>query len=260
VVVTRADVLDVVASTLAAECGCQPGDFAGDGIRLSVVPPARGGDTVGRRFPRDSHSLTIATMGAAAVVAATPTWMPWATELFGEADPREIFGARLLGAAARRVSRHSRSLHGPLLYACASRTDWRAREAPRGYRVTVGGAELMEPLSSHEWPNAASPRAAVQGRAVAVAAVATERDRVAGVATATSDSDDLWQIGVDVRAEQRGRGLGAALTSRVTDAVLGAGRVPYYGTAPDNVASRRVAHAVGFFPVWVSAFTSATAG
>ena len=66
----------------------------------------------------------------------------------------------------------------------------------------------------------------------------------------------MWQLGVDVAPRHRGRGVGAALVSRVTDSVLGMGRVPYYGTAPGNIASRRLARAVGFLPVWISAFTT----
>ena len=67
--------------------------------------------------------------------------------------------------------------------------------------------------------------------------------------TATTDSDTLWQIGIDVHLEHRGRGLGAALTSQAARAVLDEGRVPYYGSSINNIASRRTAQAAGFYPV-----------
>ena len=252
---SRSHALDVVLSALAAEACCQPGDFTAGGVRLSEVSPNQGGDRWRRRFPRPEHSLAITTTGAGAVVSATPSWMPWVAEVFREADPGAVFSPGLLGAASWQASRYSYSLHGPVLYSVASSRDWRAHETPDGYTVDVGGAELLASLVDADWPNAISARASAQGRHVAVAAVAVRRDAVAGVVAATADSDVLWQLGVDVKVGHRGKGLGRVLTSRVTEAVLQMGRVPYYGSPPDNVASRRTAQSVGFFPAWVSAFT-----
>ncbi len=253
--ITRAQALEVVAAALAAESGCRPEDFAGDGVHVAELAPTRGDDPRRRRFPRSGHSLSIATMGAAVVVSATSSWMPWLREALREAEPGDLFGPAVLGAASQQASRHSCSLRGPLLYGCASSGDWRGHGAPEGYSVTVGGAELVGSLARADWPNAISARARAQGRAVAAAAVARRGGEVAGVATATADSEELWQVGVDVGARHRGRALGAALVSRVTESALRSGRVPYYGSAADNIASRRLARTVGFVPVWIAAFT-----
>ena len=254
--VTRERVHEVAASTLAAESGCRPDDFSGDGVLLREIAPEPPDDARLRRFPRFVHSLSITTMGGAVIVSATPSWMPWLREATRGAGPEDLFGPRILGAVSERASRRSCSLHGPLLYGCAASRDWRAHEAPGGYGVRAGGADLLEALPGDDWPNAISPRASAQGRRIAVAAVATSRGEAAGVATATEDSDAMWQLGVDVAPRHRGRGVGAALVSRVTDSVLGMGRVPYYGTAPGNIASRRLARAAGFLPVWIAAFTT----
>lgn len=259
--VTRERVHEVAASTLAAESGCRPDDFSGDGVLLRELAPRPPEDARPRRFPRFAHSLSITTMGGAVVVSATPSWLPWLGEQIRGAGPEDLFGPRILGAVSERASRRSGFLNGPVLYGCAASRDWRAHETPDGYGVTAGGAELLACLAGADWPNAISPRASAQGRRVAAAAVATSRGEAAGVATATADSDAMWQLGVDVAPRHRGRGVGAALVSRVTDSVLRMGRVPYYGTAPGNIASRRLARAVGFAPVWVSAFTTeASAG
>ena len=195
-------------------------------------------------------------MGKGVVVSATRKWMPWVAALFRDVEPDEAFSLDLLSEASRRVSRCSYRLNGPLLYNVTSSQDLRAHEAPAGYTIEVGGAEMLESLDQADWPNAISSRAPAQGRYVAVAAVATQRKAVVGVATAGADSDTLWQIGIDVQPEHRGQGLGVVLTSQAARAVLRQGRVPYYGSAVDNIASRRTAQSAGFYPCWVSVFTT----
>ena len=106
------------------------------------------------------------------------------------------------------------------------------------------------------WPSVVSPRATAQGRPNVVTAVAIRGDKVVAAAAASTDSDALWQIGIDVQSKHRGRGLGAVLTSRVASAVLARGKVPFYGSRVDNIASRRTAHSAGFYPSWVAVYTT----
>ena len=130
------------------------------------------------------------------------------------------------------------------------------RTAADGYVVEIGGGELLAGLEQADWPNAVAPRRMAQGRREAIVGLALHGNEVVGVATATTDSDTLWQIGIDVHSGHRGKGLGAALTSQVARRVLDEGRVPYYGSSVNNIASRRTAQSAGFYPCWVSAFTT----
>ena len=57
--------------------------------------------------------------------------------------------------------------------------------------------------------------------------------------------------------DHRGRGLGVALTSPATRAVLDQGRVPYYATSVANITSRRTAQSAGFYPCWTTVYTTA---
>ncbi|MDD9985628.1 MAG: hypothetical protein OXQ31_05115 [Spirochaetaceae bacterium] len=140
----------------------------------------------------------------------------------------------------------------------ASSEDWRPAPAvTAGYAVEVGGKELLESVDQSHFPNARIASISVrQGRDVPVAAVAIHCEEVVGVATFSTDSDSLWQIGVDVAAGHRGKGLGAALTFRATCAVLDHGKVPYYSTSVANIISRRTAQSAGFYPCWTSVYTT----
>ena len=255
--VTREYAAEMVSAALAAEACCAPSDFFTEGIHVSEMTPDRAVNPLTRRFPVLDHSLTVTTMGAGVVVAATSTWLPWATELFeGVSDADDAFSLRVLSEASRRVEGCSLRLNGPYAYNVTSEQDWVYRNSPDGYNIKVGGAELLTGLEQTDWPNSVAQRRAGQSRHEEVVAVAFHRNDVVGVATATTDSDTLWQIGIDVHSTHRNKGLGAALTSQVARGVLDAGRVPYYGSSINNIASRRTAQAAGFYPCWVSAFTT----
>ncbi len=189
-------------------------------------------------------------------MSATPQWMPWVSELFQGVGPADAFSLELLGELSMRVAHDSYRLHGPYLYSITSNQDLRPHPTPDGYSIEHGDAALVRSLDPAHWPNALPPRALRQDLNGTITAVAVHRQAVVGVATAPEDSDLLWQIGLDVHAGHRGRGLGAALTSRVAAQVLRHGVVPYYGTTVENVISRRTAQSAGFYPFWTAAFTT----
>ena len=255
--VSRAYAAESVASALAAEACCRPEDFAEeDELQISELTSSEDMNPVRRRFPWRECSLAVTTMGAGVVVSATPNWMNWVSELFREVEPTDAFSLDLLSRASSRAEADSYTLHEPHIYSVTSSRDLRERATPAGYAIEVGGEELLETLNVPDWPNAISPRAPAQGRPVTVVTLALRNRVVVGVAAATADSDTLWQIGIDVRLDDRGEGLGAVLTSKAAAAVLSHGRVPYYGTTVGNIASRRTALSAGFYPCWVSAYTT----
>jgi predicted GNAT family acetyltransferase len=83
-----------------------------------------------------------------------------------------------------------------------------------------------------------------------IATVATRNGMIVGIAGASADCDMLWQIGVDVRASERGAGVGRALVSRLTEAVLDSGHVPFYSTMIANIRSQAAAYALGYWTAW----------
>ena len=256
--VTRLYAAESVAAALAAEACCAPSDFRSQGVHIFEMIPERAANPLARRFPILQHSLTVTSMGAGVVVAATSTLLPWVTDLFeGVSDADGAFSLQVLSEASRRMEACGLRLNGPYAYNVTSEQDWMNRSAPNGLVVEVGGAELLAGLEPADWPNSVAPRRATQGRRDAVAAIALDEGDVVGVASASTDSDTLWQVGIDVHSDHRARGLGAALTSQVARGVLHEGRVPYYGSSINNIASRRTAQSAGFYPCWVSVFTTA---
>ena len=258
--VTRRSAAETVAATLAAEACCSLADLERTGVHVTEFVPDRHDRALRRRFPRREESLDVVSTGAGVIVTATRTWLPWVTALFRNVKPDVAFGMELLGECARRARGCGHRLNGPQLFHVTSVQDWRpAGEIPAQYRIEVGDKELLRSVDQASFPHARiTPGLIRQGRDVPVAALAIHDEEVVGVVTFSTDSDFLWQMGIDVIREHRGRGLGAALTSRASRVVLDQGRVPYYATSAANIASRRTAQAAGFHPCWTSVYTTAS--
>lgn len=84
---------------------------------------------------------------------------------------------------------------------------------------------------------------------------ALDHDKIMGMAGASKDSRTLYQIGIDVLPEYRGRGLGVSLVKVITKEVLSRGKVPFYGTAMSHIISRNTAISAGYIPAWTELHT-----
>lgn len=84
-----------------------------------------------------------------------------------------------------------------------------------------------------------------------LAVVAYENDEILGVAAASNDTDHIWQIGIDVVPEKQKQHVATDLVKIISNEVLKRNKIPYYGTAWSNIASKRVAINAGYKPVWV---------
>lgn len=90
-----------------------------------------------------------------------------------------------------------------------------------------------------------------QERRDMLAVVASEDGEILGVAGASNDTDQIWQIGVDVVPEKRKHHVATDIVKIISNEVLKRNKVPYYGTAWSNIASKRVAINAGYKPAWV---------
>lgn len=84
-----------------------------------------------------------------------------------------------------------------------------------------------------------------------LAVVAYEHGEILGVAAASNDTDQIWQIGVDVVPEKRKQHVATDIVKIISNEILKRDKIPYYGTAWSNIASKRLAINAGYKPVWV---------
>lgn len=88
-----------------------------------------------------------------------------------------------------------------------------------------------------------------------LAVCAVEGDTILGMASVTRDCDRLWQIGVNVTSEGRGKGIGAYVTAALKEEVLRRGIIPTYATVESHIKSQQVAFRAGFIPVYYEIFS-----
>jgi len=93
-----------------------------------------------------------------------------------------------------------------------------------------------------------------------IGVAALEGDKIIAMAGASADSDRLYQVGIDVLADYRGRGIGSNLVGLLKDEILKRGKIPFYGTSSSHLFSRNIAIKAGFFPAWVELYAMKLGG
>jgi RimJ/RimL family protein N-acetyltransferase len=247
---TRSDALELIRRVVAANCACRPEDFLEDGCTIveAVLRPGRMPFHLGRPH------IGLTTFGAGVVVTASAEWIPWARRVVRGLQRDDVFAPACLARIERHVQRSGQPFAGPQhRYVCAEDL-WRVVTPPAGVEVeSVEAGPWMEPLYDLSFEHALGDRGNTE-RPDMVAAAARAGDRVVGLAAASADHTDLWQIGVSVLQGHRGAGIGAAVVSACARAVLDAGRVPYYSTHLSNLRSQGAALRCGFVPAWTEAY------
>lgn len=74
------------------------------------------------------------------------------------------------------------------------------------------------------------------------------------MAGASSDSDTMWQVGIDVLPGYEHKGLAVALVTMMKEKIMESGRVPFYGTSESHSNSLDVSIRSGFLPSFTEVF------
>lgn len=240
---TRTDTLTIVKRVLAADCNCEPSAFDSDS---NTIVPA--GHAPGRRrFPRVSDPL-IVTMGRGVVISASEASLDWMQVQFTSASRDEAFSAKMIARLWAFGEVNGCEVFGPdLKYVCTP-ADLAAGSSTGNFAL-LEDSEVWS-LYQHAGFNNALQYDPEHPQPDVLATVAYDNGRPIGIAGASADSEDLWQIGIDVLPGHRSTRIGFGLVLRLTRAIFERGKIPYYSTSPSNIASRRLARRVGFWPAW----------
>ncbi|MBQ8849522.1 MAG: GNAT family N-acetyltransferase [Clostridia bacterium] len=122
------------------------------------------------------------------------------------------------------------------------------RELKCGYELRVLNRDDFSELYLKEWSNALCEK---RKELDVLAVGAYDGHRLIGLAGASADCENMWQIGVDVLPEYRKMGVASAITSRLAIEIFKHGKIPFYCAAWSNVGSVRNAIRSGFRPAWV---------
>ena len=254
---TPKQVSDAIVAMLAAEHGCRESLFRADGVHVVELPNDRIYGPLQRRFPRRERAISITSMGHSTVVASSSHWVEWARETFEGLSGGVAMGQPVISQVSVNIAKSGYQLNGPALNFVANSSDIRAIDLPAGYELETGGPELVDGMLAADWPHVIGPNPT---RPTKFASLSKHQGKTVGVATISADSDDVWQIGIDVAPDHQGRKLGAAMTSSLGLTTLSHGKVPYYASRVENIPSMRTALSAGFVLTWAVLWGTETEG
>jgi hypothetical protein len=197
----------------------------------------------------------MATMGKGVVVTGSADRLAWAEQNLRGLDRDELFAVRVLVRLERLVALDDQSIYGPNLLHVAWADSLRPVELPDEVELSIVERDEIPSLYANDGFRNALGSQLNPSRPTNLAAVARHSAVIVGIAGASEDRAEVWQVGVDVLGPYRDRGIGKALVYRLTSAICARGKVPYYATLASNLPSRNVAHSVGYAPCWIEVFS-----
>jgi hypothetical protein len=236
--------------TLMAELNASLPQLLADeiAINLAVELPGR------RRFPYVDPAFTIASFGAGAVVVTSAERMNAVERLVRGRSRDELFSIPVMAEIQAFLAADGQELAGPSLVNICSRDRFRPARVPEDVTVELLVGADIPSLYEHPGFERALSYGTSPERPDELAVVARRDGEIVGIAGASSDSDELWQIGIDVIAGERRNGLGRGIVSLLTEAIFDTGVVPYYATWLANIGSRNLAQSLEFWPVWTEIY------
>lgn len=236
----------VTRDQLALDLGCDPSllDTPGNQIILWRDCPGR------RRYSGKTPFLEIAVHHGKLVAACDERVLEPCRRLLQDVPAEWLFSPRYFRALEALLDPLGYQV-GPLRHFYIPRfplTPARPLTSVRWYE----GAELEYFRDDDRWTDAV----AFDEYCPDILGVAAldEQGEPMGVAACSRDGERLWQIGINVRSEHRGKGYAARLTALLRDEILRRGAVPLYSTAESHIDSQNVALNAGFRPAFAYLF------
>ena len=243
---TKTDIIEVVKAQLAMDYNCYMSDF--DKKENTIVENKL---ITGRRLYDSDGCFFKAVVAAGKVIISTsPEMMPWCQEKFYKSDSEWFFVYPRLRAIDKKLQEFGHEIADV-----------------HHYYLPNPNIQKIKPMSDIKWyeyedilqfkdDNRFEEAFAFdKNRPDMLAVAALEGDNIMGMAGASADGKTIWQIGIDVLPESRGRGIGANLVLLLKDEILRRGKLPFYGTAISHIHSQNIALNAGFFPAWAEIFS-----
>lgn len=204
--------------------------------------------TLKRRNIDDDLLLFMACFGRAAVAALRPELEPFMTDYIADMDGFRCFDMPL-NVLEKELKKHGAVISEIEEFYLLDRREISPVNPTFEFEILEG--EAIKRLYGDPRFHMALGYSQESARRDMLAVVAYEKGEILGVAGASNDTDDIWQIGVDVVPEKQKQHVATDIVKIISNEVLKKNKIPYYGTAWSNIASKRVAINAGYKPVWV---------
>lgn len=237
----KSDVISTVRKQLAIDLNCSESDFDKGCITITEAK-----QNPGRLMYRDGErAMNACCFGGSAVFSVKEEMVADFKRVLEGQAPEWIFKPMNIVRFNELLYLHGYNLGNMLQYFAPDPT------LPKTEPCCE--VEWIDPSDFEKFRNDALAKEALgfdENAPDMLCVAAKENGKIIGMAGASADSNLMWQIGVGVSPEHRGKGIAANLVSLLKDAVLEKGIIPYYGTAVSHTLSLSTGVSAGFFPAW----------
>ena len=244
---TKTEILSIAKKQLALDYNCQPLDFEKEGNTITENKLLNGR----RIYDGDDGSfLKIISIGGKAIIYADEKITPWLKENILKQNAEWLFDYRKLRAIDNKLREFGHEID----------------EMPHFYLPNPVTCDV-KPITTIKW---FEKQEILQFRGDSrfeqafvfddnypdvLGVAAFDGDIIMGMAGASEDSKTLYQIGIDVLPEYRGKGIGTNLVALLKQEMLKYGKIPFYGTSVSHIISKNIAINAGFFPAWAEVYS-----
>lgn len=243
---SKKEIEEKIKNQLAVEFNCKAQDFdkSENVITTACQHPQR------RKFSDKPFFLQMATLGKNTVISADESIHPWLINWVKGKQGIWLFEQHNYFELETELRKHgykmalTHHMFVPEAKLIDIKTDLKIKWLEQNDITPFYGNE--------NFPNAICDKFKPE-RPDVLAVVAMDGDKIMGMAGCSADTQELWQIGIDVLPEYRGRGIAKTLVTLLRNETFRRGAIPYYGTGLSNLASWKTALECGFKPFWVEA-------
>ena len=238
---TNRDILKIAMEQSAEDMGCKAEDFLSEHNVIVDLKP--GPDA--KKYYKPPICCNFISYGSNVVAAVTDDTADIVKEYIDKFEFYHLFETPNMHWLNERLAASGMAVCFMAEYYLPDIT--RIPELSCPVETRLLGPEDFRELYVSEWSNALCK----ERRELDVLGVgAYDQGKLVGLAACSADCEDMWQIGIDVLPQARGRGIAPALTSRLAKEILARGKVPFYCSAWSNIRSARNAFRSGFLPAW----------
>jgi GNAT superfamily N-acetyltransferase len=243
---TKKDIVEIAKAQLALDYNCQPSDFQKDANTIVENKAVAGR----RLYDNEGCLLKILCLGGRAIISASSDIIPWCQEKLLHRDAAWLYQYPRLRAIDKKLNEFGHEIADAHHYYLPNPAVPLVKS-----ELTLKWYESEDILQFEN--DDRFGEAFVFGRSIpnVLAVAALDGDKIMGMAGASADSETMWQIGIDVLPEYRGRGVGTSLVTLLKNEILRRGKVPFYGTVESHFHSQNIALNAGFFPVWAELYS-----
>ncbi|MBR3823961.1 MAG: GNAT family N-acetyltransferase [Lachnospiraceae bacterium] len=236
--------ISALKEQLAIDLNAVKGDFEREENVVKIFTP----NPSKRRNIDDDLLFFMACFGKAAVAAVRPELESFITDYIANMDGFRCFDMPL-NILEQGLKKHGAVISEIEEFYLPDRREIQPVNPAFEFEILEG--EAIKKLYGDHRFHMALGYSQESARKDMLAVVAYENGEILGVAAASNDTDDIWQIGIDVVPESQQHHVATDLVRIISKEVLKRKKIPYYGTAWSNIASKRVAMNAGYKPVWV---------